>query len=656
MGIVKQRRIVRWLITLPIMGVAWKSLLWATETEPISISISISMVEAFVTTTTTTVHRPTIYRYHHSMDSFRLASKSPIAIEIEIDSATNTGLLLANNNTFVAVQEQNNKNKNNKNNNDDDDIEGRVIASIQSVASTAANIKEHPKEFFSALGTFGSSSGALITKQWLTPESLEECTVFWNDGYKVLMRDLFRSYIFSKQSTRYQLNDWAALGTFLFAASSSSIIFFPLLLPLIKVGLEKANLDIDEGVYVPPSFGSKRLAAMRRLRRPSEASLETYTADYPRNVKEGLDFFRDGTLLLGRDVRRGELTLRNDDDWGTYAWFALLAFSSFPLTPLILPLIDKRRPHQDQTPSDYLPSSYRKERLRVVARLRSLRAIRYGTTPFETLRAAAAAKNSNNNNGNGTNQPPPQLLLEAIVKAQHENRQTSNSPFLEALAGVPGRKWELTYVAGKPAVVAMRKRLGRARNADNNSNNNNYDWVRPLERFWLPWTRLRDGLYIDSDWVSAVQNFDRDTMQNVNGIYSILGSDAFRTTVEGPFSWDGEHQSIIGIGQQRDSSSSNNNNNNNNSDSSKHSSSLSAGICAFRPTKATFRLGPWWEFEQDLSKDTDTPFDETHIRDLPFFKFIHVDDKVAVAMGRSGSVALWKRIEDDEKEQNRLQG
>ena len=37
---------------------------------------------------------------------------------------------------------------------------------------------------------------------------------------------------------------------------------------------------------------------------------------------------------------------------------------------------------------------------------------------------------------------------------------------------------------------------------------------------------------------------------------------------------------------------------------------------------------------------TDTPATK-----LPFFKFVLVDEKVAVAIGRSGSAALWARIE-----------
>ena len=38
------------------------------------------------------------------------------------------------------------------------------------------------------------------------------------------------------------------------------------------------------------------------------------------------------------------------------------------------------------------------------------------------------------------------------------------------------------------------------------------------------------------------------------------------------------------------------------------------------------------------------PFDDVPFRDLPFFKFVLVDDAVAVAQGRLGSVALWTRV------------
>ena len=534
----------------------------------------------------------------------------------------------------------------NKNNNE---LESQVIVSIQNVASSASNITEDPKHFFSTLGTFGKSSGALIGQKWLTPESLEECTLFWDDGFRVLMRDLFRSYLFSQQSTRYKVSDWVALGWFLLLASSSSIIFFPLLLPLIRVGLQDVGENgIDEATYLPPSFRNPRLAAMRRLRRPTEEPLGKYLNNgTPRNVQEGISFFKDGTLLLARDLTRGTLTARPDDTWKSYGWFAFLAFSSFPITPLILPLIDKRRNGEHDATSDYVPSSYRPERLKALARLRDIEAVKFGTSPIDTLRAAA--------NTNADDRPPPERLLQAMVEAQTKGIASDKSVFLEQLAGGPGRKWELAYIAGKPALMAMRKQLGasesqdksssssssRNSNENENSGSNSESWYRPLERLLLPWTRLRDGLYIDSNLVSAVQNFDVETMQNKNGVFSILGSDFFQTTVEGPFSWDGDCDCRISI--QNDNNEDNNDGqpaDNGTSDSKRRTKN--AAICAFRPTTATFRLGPWWTIDQDIPEEA--PFDQTHIRDLPFFKFIHVDDTVAVAMGRSGSVALWTRM------------
>jgi len=403
------------------------------------------------------------------------------------------------------------------------------------------------------------------------------------------------------------------LGWFSLLASSTSVLFLPLLLPLIRVALEDFGENgIDEIAYIPPSFRSTRLAAMRRLRSPKEQPLSQYLANgtgTPRNVQEGISFFKDGTLLLVRDMKRGTLTARNDDTWGSYGWFAFLAFSSFPITPLIIPLIDKRRNGENDVTSDYVPSCYRPERLKVLARLRVIEAVKFGTLPIDTLRAVAHAEKEN--------RPPPEMVLAAILKAQRQGgSKQDRSFFLENLAGVPGRRWELAYIAEKPAVVAMRKQLRDPNNksisSDKDENGSSTSsgggsWYRPLERLLLPWKRLRDGLYVDSNLVSAIQNFDVQTMQNKNGIFQILGSDFFQTTVEGPFSWDGDcrinkdsnKQEVDG--QVDDNPKINRN----------------AGICAFRPTKATFQLGPWWKINQDIPEAA--PFDQTQIRDLPFF-------------------------------------
>jgi len=523
---------------------------------------------------------------------------------------------------------------------DNNELESEVIVSIQTVASSASNFTQNPKIFFSALGGFGKSSGALISQKWLTPESLDECTLFWDDGFRALMRDLFRSYLFSQKSTRYGLKDWVALGWFTLLASGSSILFLPLLLPLMRVALQDLGENgIPETTYIPPSFRSPRLVAMRRLRRPKEQPLTRYLNNgTPRNVQQGISFFKDGTLLLVRDIKRGALTSREDDTWASYGWFTFLAFSSFPITPLIIPLIDKRRNGHNDATSDYVPSSYRPQRLKALARLRDIKALEFGTSPIDTLRAVA--------NVDEQNRPPPEMVLEAIVQAQRRGSKQDKSFFLENLAGVPGRRWELAYIAGKPAVVAMRKQLKdpnhKSTSDDNDEKSDGISssdtWYRPLERLLLPWTRLRDGLYIDSNLVSAIQNFDVQTMQNKNGVFQILNSEFFQTTVEGPFSWDGDCRTKNDTNnQEADAQNDGNPKRNKN-----------AAICAFRPTKATFQLGPWWKIDQDIPEDA--PFDQTHIRDLPFFKFIHVDDKVAVALGRSGSVALWIRMTESSLE------
>jgi len=566
----------------------------------------------------------------------KLSGKTQLATGLASPSPLRSSLSVAKNNINKATTAASTALyfRNSQEHDNNYELESKVIVSIQNVASSASNITQNPKKIFSALGDFGKSSGALISQKWLTPESLEECTLFWDDGYRALMRDLFRSYLFSQKSTRYELKDWAALGWFTLLASSASILFLPLLLPLIRVALEDVGENgIAESTYIPPSFRSKRLMAMRRLRRPKEQPLSRYLANgTPRNVQEGISFFKDGTLLLARDIKRGTLTSREDDTWGSYGWFTFLAFSSFPITPLIIPLIDKRRNGENDATSDYVPSSYRPERLKALARLRDIKAAKFGTSPIDTLRAVA--------NVDEENRPPPEMILEAILKAQRRSSKQDMSFFLEKLAGVPGRRWELAYIAGKPAVMAMRKQLEDSNNkSSSNGNDEKSDgisssdsWYRPLERLLLPWTRLRDGLYIDSNLVSAIQNFDVQTMQNKNGVFQILRSDLFQTTVEGPFSWNGNCRiKNDGSNQELDGQADGNPKRNKN-----------AAICAFRPTKATIQLGPWWKIDQDIPEDA--PFDQTHIRDLPFFKFIYLDDKVAVALGRSGSVALWVRM------------
>ena len=46
-----------------------------------------------------------------------------------------------------------------------------------------------------------------------------------------------------------------------------------------------------------------------------------------------------------RDLQRGRL-MAYGDRLAAYGWFLLLSFSTFPLTPLLIPSIDKRRDGQ----------------------------------------------------------------------------------------------------------------------------------------------------------------------------------------------------------------------------------------------------------------------------------------------------------------------
>ena len=77
-----------------------------------------------------------------------------------------------------------------------------------------------------------------------------------------------------------------------------------------------------------------------------------------------------------------------------------------------------------------------------------------------------------------------------------------------------------------------------------------------------------------------------------------------------------------------------------------------------RSTAARLALGPWrWEWSLEEGGDgggeeeeKEPAFADARIAQLPFFKFVHVDDAVAVAQGRSGGVAVWARVDVAEVE------
>lgn len=444
-----------------------------------------------------------------------------------------------------------------------------------------------PRECFSALGDFGKASGDLA-QSWLTPQQLERCAFFWGGGSTMLARDLRRgklSFVDLKASPWFGL---LALNTFPWT---------PLLVPLVA---RAVNSTEGSRGFVPLSYSEGRLKALQRLR--GDGGLEDVST--PQTIDEGVRFFSDGWRMLLRDWRRGRLMTYGDTK-ATYGWFAFLSLSTFPLTPLLLPIIDKRRAGVQ---SDYVPTQFQARRLAAFSRYRASTATT-AREPSRTIRAALAGRASSAGASAAAEvvQVPPGELLDAIVglRAAAHTREH----FLEHLAGggSPGREWTLVYVAGKQAVKEARQ---RRRGLDDSESSGARPpppaWLTASQRVLLPWTRLADGVYVDG-FVTAVQRFDAQAAENENGVRAVLGAEWARFSVRGPFKWAEPRR---------------------------------RSVCAFQPTLARYQLGNvvW---ETPLSPDV--PFEHAPVTKLPFFKFLLVDDEVAVAQGRSGSVAVWAR-------------
>ena len=484
--------------------------------------------------------------------------------------------------------------------------EDRVVTSIQNILHNAR--KRQPKETIKALFSFGNATGNLVVQSWLTPQTLEECASFWIEGSSVFAIDLQRLR-FPKSS-----QEAAAVGWFTLLAANT-FPWTPLLLPLVDRALE----DVDPSVYLPTAFGQeRRRGAWNRLQLQKEKSDAVphstnqqqtppgevaTTGDRelfrtPQNVEESMRFFTDGSLLLLRDFQRGRLLQENQESLSTFGWFTFLSFSTFPLTPLLLPLIDKRR--KGGTQSDYVPSAFRARRLAAMVRLREKQ---YKSTnemppdPIETLRAAAEIYQED--------RPSTKQLLSAIIDVQR--KRLDNSDFQDNLAGggSPGRQWKLVYTAGKGAVIAARGSMNRK------EEKKSWFGADLFSKLQFPWS---NGLYVDG-FAKAVQRFDTETYENENGFFGLLGQDEASFTVVGPFKWD-----------------------------------LKSSICAFQPTATRLAWNKDLKWEFPITEKNDEPpkplFEETKVSKLPFFKFILVDDAVAVAQGRSGGVALWARIEE----------
>ena len=171
-------------------------------------------------------------------------------------------------------------------------------------------------------GSFGSASGGLIGS-WLTPQRLEDCASFWDEGTSCLVRDAARGRLSARADARRLL--W------LIVIALSTFPYTPLLLPLIERALE------DKAPEVPAAYAPRRRAAWRRLRAARSSSGRDSGGVYigvmgvfarcngdgcsldaasvkgvspyetPQNVVEGAAFLRDGMRILARNVGRGRL-------------------------------------------------------------------------------------------------------------------------------------------------------------------------------------------------------------------------------------------------------------------------------------------------------------------------------------------------------------
>ena len=215
--------------------------------------------------------------------------------------------------------------------------EDRVVDAIREGVAEVAAARGLTKVTSSARGVwrFAGESGALL-QSWLTPHRVEDCADFWSEGSKCLARDLSRKALRPQQ---WSLVELQSLLVFSFVAVNS-FPWTPLLLPLIDRALE------ERAPVWPAAFGARRRSAFRRLR---NAQLEVDFQDArsaccetPQNVGESARFLRDGGRIILRDVWRGRVWR---ESWAL-GRFAALALTTFPLTPLLLPLIDKYACHE----------------------------------------------------------------------------------------------------------------------------------------------------------------------------------------------------------------------------------------------------------------------------------------------------------------------
>jgi hypothetical protein len=244
--------------------------------------------------------------------------------------------------------------------------EAAVIEAIRECLDAGRN--RQPKRIFSALGAFGNASGVLA-QTWLTPQQLERCCFFWWAGWQLSLRELSKGNVFTARG----LQDIKATPWFVLLCSQT-FPWTPLLVPLVSRAVgNSTDTESDASSFVPTSFSDQKITALQRLMR-DDGLVKPANTDFitPQNIDQGVAFFRDGSKMFVRDLTRGRL-LSYGDSPATYVWFGLLTLSTLPLTPLLLPLIDKRR--EDGSQSDYVPASFRQRRLAAFARYSAAQAV-----------------------------------------------------------------------------------------------------------------------------------------------------------------------------------------------------------------------------------------------------------------------------------------
>ena len=238
---------------------------------------------------------------------------------------------------------------------------------------------------------------------------------------------------------------------------------------------------------MPPALSPRRIAALRRMRR-ADAVLRDFEPvadslyDTPQDLVESLAFFRDGTSVLVRDLARG----RHRSGASVLVLFSGLALATFPLTPMLLPVIDKWRGDvAGLRRGDYVPGAFTRRKLAAVRRVHRVGGVDGVKSALQRLRQATS--------GDPSQRPSTDTLLTAILVAQQHGPGGQRACLLDNLAGGGGggRRWRLVYTADKASVVASRHRLKLSKEARR----------RPLVaqaasamRRALPWSQ---GLYVD---------------------------------------------------------------------------------------------------------------------------------------------------------------